>query len=199
MCTFRFRSKLSSKTSPIKTFFLLFIVWFLNSNIFVLIQYFFHQIKILNWCKPIRKSACIYLQDETWVYFVKVPLHTFITASIWVYSYQISCKVQGQASKNCGYKLVHQRVRLFVITLSKPPGIWFFYAKNRNNILNRDLFSLSGHSFNQIRRKTRDSFTLRGSLVPGKHMEPQAMMECSVYLWIGVNQFSVSTSWMTNA
>ena len=49
-------------------------------------------------------------------------------------------------------------------------------------------------TFIQIRRKTRDSFTLRGSSVPGKPMEPQVVTTCFVYFQTWENQFSVPTS-----
>ena len=42
-------------------------------------------------------------------------------------------------------------------------------------------------------RKTRDSFTLRGSSVLGKPMEPRFVTTCSLYFRTSVNQFSVPT------
>ena len=57
----------------------------------------------------------------------------------------------------------------------QPPARWFFYFENQKTISNGNLFLLSDHSLFRVRRKTRDSLTLRGSSVPGKPMEPRIM------------------------
>ena len=80
----------------------------------------------------------------------------------------------------------------------QPPVRWFLYIENQKIISNINFFLLSDYSSIRIRRKTWDSFTLRGSSVPSKPMEPRFTTTCSVYLWTGVKKFPyLRREWLT--
>ena len=69
----------------------------------------------------------------------------------------------------------------------------FLLFRNSNSLPTEFFYSLSGKFWNQIYRETWDSFTLRGSSVTCKHMEPSIITTYIIYFLAGVNQTDVPT------
>ena len=78
--------------------------------------------------------------------------------------------------------LFHQGVRLFVITLSNPLPDGYSISKIKKIFQIEFNFHFLIIFQMRIHRKTRDYFTLRGSSVPGKPMEPRVVTTCTLYL-----------------
>ena len=92
--------------------------------------------------------------------------------------------------------LDQQIVKLFIYT-------WFIHFQmvlifQESNYLSTEVFSLASYFHNIIRKKTRYSFTLRGSSVPGKPMKTLIVMICAISSWSDNNQTSVPKLWDTN-
>ena len=94
----------------------------------LLIQDFFHQIKIFNWCKPIRKSAWIYLKDGTRTYFVKVPLQDIVNHGIfgvfWLHCKFSPAKVGRTQYRNKRYIYLPSSFYVFLFYFS-PANLHF--------------------------------------------------------------------------
>ena len=78
--------------------------------------------------------------------------------------------------------MVQQKVMLFVVTLSNPLPDGSSISKVKKLFQIEISFHFLIIIQMRIRRKTRDSFTLRGSSVPGKPMEPRVVKTYTVYL-----------------